>query len=733
MPERPASGPAGSARRDRADRAATSADRAPVLAVGDLAVTYATPAGRVHAVRGASLTVDRGETVALVGESGSGKSSLAYAVMRALDANGRVTGGAIRFRGEDLLAMPAPALQRLRGARIAMVFQDPHTALNPTLVAGEQVAEVLRAHAGLSRGEARRRAVELLGQVNLPDPPAVFRRYPHELSGGQQQRIVIAMAFACAPELLIMDEPTTGLDVTTEARILDLIADMKARHRPAILYITHNLGVVARFCDRVVVMYAGEIVEDGPVSRVFTQPRHPYTRGLLACLPRLDRAKGDGPLAAIEGRLPSLVEPPRACVFEPRCPARVAACAETKPPAVEAPGGGHVRCIRWEDLPPSLPPTPGAASAASTTSDRADVSAADALLALDDLRCHYPLRRTLGDVMRGLPARAVHAVDAVSLELARAATLAVVGESGCGKTTLGRAVVGLRAPTSGDVRLDGETVAGLASLRAPDLRRRVQVVFQNPEATLNPQKTVGEAIGRPLELFGLARGGERDQRVRELLRAVKLPETYAGRYPHELSGGEKQRVAIARAFAAEPELIVCDEPLSALDVSVQAAVLNLLTDLQRRSSTAYLFISHDLSVVRYLADRVAVMYMGRLCEEGTAAEVFAPPYHPYTEALLSAIPIADPGIRQRTIRLEGPVPSAVDPGPGCRFASRCPRKLGDICDREEPPARAVAPAGRAEAPGRRAVHQIWCHIPLEELSRVEPVVQRITEPPAHEV
>jgi peptide/nickel transport system ATP-binding protein len=686
-----------------------------VLDVRELSVAYATPAGVVRAVRGASLRVAAGETVALVGESGSGKSSLAFAVMRALDANGRVTGGSIRFERDDLLALAPAALQRVRGSRIAMVFQDPHTALNPTVTVGEQVAEVLRAHAGVSRAHARRQTLELFTQVNLPDASRVYGRYPHELSGGQQQRIVIAMAFACAPELLIMDEPTTGLDVTTEARILDLIAEMKTRHRPGILYITHNLGVVARFCDRVVVMYAGEIVEEGPVRRVFEAPCHPYTRGLLACLPRLDRVKDDGPLAAIEGALPSLLDPPRACVFEERCPERRPACEQSKPALAAVPDGGAVRCIRWTELPAFRMATPDAVAAETER----DMSPALPLLTIDDLRCHYPLRRTLADALKRLPERVVRAVDGVSLDLARAATLAVVGESGCGKTTLGRAIVGLLAPTAGDVRFGGAALAGLARHRARDLRRRIQVIFQNPEATLNPQRTVGQALGRPLELFGLARGADRDRRVRELLAAVHLPPHYADRYPHELSGGEKQRIAIARAFAADPEVIVCDEPLSALDVSVQAAVLNLLVDLQRRSATAYLFISHDLSVVRYVSDRVAVMYLGRLCEEGTADDVFAPPYHPYTEALLSAIPIADPAVRQRHVRLDGPVPSAVDPGPGCRFHSRCPRKLGMICETTEPPAH-VAPSG----------HRIWCHIPLDDLNRVPPVVERTEAPPS---
>jgi peptide/nickel transport system ATP-binding protein len=677
-----------------------------VLDVRDLSVAYCTRAGDVQAVRSVSLTVHAGETLALVGESGSGKTSLALAVMRYLDASGRVTGGAIRFRGEDLLAMPPAALRELRGARLAMVYQDPQMALNPAFTVGEQVAEVLRIHLRLGRRTARQRAIELLAQVNLPQPEDVYRRYPHELSGGQQQRAVIAMAFACDPELLLMDEPTTGLDVTTEARILDLIGELKARHRSAILYITHNLGVVARFCHRVAVMYAGELVEEGPVERVFARPLHPYIRGLLACVPRLDASKRAAPLTAIGGRLPSLVAPPRGCIFEPRCPERVSECAERAPAAAAAPGGGTVRCHRWDALPAFR--TVGVPSAAAPSAG----APTSGLLEVEGLRCHYLLRRPLGDAVRGIPARAVRAVDDVSLEVARAHTLALVGESGCGKTTLGRAVVGLVEPIGGRVAFGGADAIRLARGRPRDLRRRIQIIFQNPEATLNPQRTVGETLARPLELFGSATAAERAERVRELLRAVQLPEGYVGRYPHELSGGEKQRVAVARAFAAEPELIVCDEPLSALDVSVQAAMLNLLVDLQERTGAAYLFISHDLSVVRYLADRVAVMYMGRLCEVGSVDALFAPPYHPYTEALLSAIPLPDPRSVQRKIRLEGPVPSPVDPGPGCRFQSRGPRKLGAVCETEPPPAREAAPG-----------HVIVCHIPLEELRRVPPVIE----------
>ncbi len=685
----------------------------PVLDVRDLSISYFTAAGEVRAVRGASLSIAPGETVALVGESGSGKSSLAYGIVRWLDAGGRVVSGTVSLHGQNLVTLPARELRAIRGSRIAMVFQDPQTALNPALRVGPQVAEVLREHEGLSRAEARRRAIDGLAQVNLPDPAGVYDRYPHELSGGQQQRVLIAMAFACTPELLLMDEPTTGLDVTTEARILDLVEELKARHGSAILYITHNLGVVARFCHRVVVMYAGEVVEEGPVARVFARPAHPYTRGLLSCVPRLDWSKHDGPLSAIDGRLPSAIAPPRGvptppggCVFEPRCAFRVAECRETTPPATALPDGGFVRCLRSDQLPPF------AFGPAGATSTHAELAPAPDLLSVDALRCEYPRRRGLADVLRNSHPPPIRAVDGVTLGVAAGRTLSVVGESGCGKTTLGRAVVGLLEPAAGTIVFDGRDVTGLARARPRELRRRAQIVFQNPDATLNPQKRVEATLRRPLELFGIAAGAERERRVSELLAAVQLPDAYRTRYPHELSGGEKQRVAIARAFAAEPDLIVCDEPLSALDVSVQAAILNLLVDLQRRSQTSYLFISHDLSVVRFLSDRVAVMYLGKLCEVGTAEEVFTPPYHPYTEALLSAIPVPDPAVRQRRVRLEGTVPSAVDPPSGCPFHTRCPRKLGVLCEREEPPARAVSPG-----------HVIHCHIPLDDLHRVAPVVE----------
>ena len=680
-----------------------------VLSIRDLHISYFARGEEIKAARGIDLTVRAGETLALVGESGSGKSSVAFATMRGLDAAGRVTKGSIHFNEIGLLALSPRELRAIQGSRIAMVYQDPQTSLNPAFRIGNQIGEVIREHTELRGEAAEARVRELLADVNLPDPAGVAQRYPHELSGGQQQRVLIAMAFACNPELLIMDEPTTGLDVTTEAHILDLVADLKQKHGSAILYITHNLGVVARFCHRVVVMYAGEVVEEGPVSRVFSKPAHPYTRSLLTCIPRLDLSKRDRPLNAIGGHLPSLSNLPPGCIFAPRCDHAEEACRSSAPP-VEQVGvtkEDAVRCLRWRDLPEFHFSRHVRDDIRTETERRAAE-----LLEVQKLKCFYPVRRRMTEVLSGLRQKFVHAVDGIDIDLDRGRTLAIVGESGCGKTTLGRTVVGLQDATDGELNFEGNRLAGLARDRGPDLRRRVQIIFQNPDATLNPQKSVGEAIRRPLQLFDLVPESQQEERVHELLRSVNLEESYAKRYPHELSGGQKQRVAIARAFAAEPELIVCDEPLSALDVSVQASILNLLVDLQKRSTTAYMFISHDLSVVRYLSDLVAVMYMGQLAELGTPEEVFVPPYHPYTEALLSAISLPDPSIEQEHVRLEGPVPSPVDPGRGCRFASRCPRKLGAICETEDPPLQEFSPT-----------HRLFCHIPGDDLGQMRPVIR----------
>ena len=686
----------------------------PVLQVTDLSIEYRTRGGAVRAVRDVSFAIGRGETFGVVGESGSGKSTLAFAVMGYLSSNAQVSSGRIDYLGEDLLAMPRERWDALRGARIAMVYQDPMSSLNPSIIVGEQVAEAITSHEPVSAKVARERTLELFAAVNMPEPAAIFRRYPHQLSGGQQQRVLIAMALANNPDLLIMDEPTTGLDVTTEAQILDLIAELKARFSSAILYISHNLGVIARISDRIGVMYAGQIVEQGPVREVFRRQLHPYTAGLLECLPSLDFGRKDRALKLIEGMIPDLARLPAACSFAPRCPHARERCHNEAPALVEVVPAHLSRCMFWREQEieraqrtESLHSVTQAqlASSALRAADGANTTQR-ALLGVENLGRDYVDRKKLLGLFG--TERIVHALDGVSLDLAADETLAVVGESGCGKTTLARLIVGLVEPTTGTIRFDGHELEGSAAERGREVRRRLQMVFQNPDSTLNPKRSIGQALARPLALFRGLSGKQAVSEATALLRAVRLDERYLDRLPNQLSGGEKQRVGIARAFATSPDLIVCDEPVSALDVSVQAAILNLLGDLQARAHTAYLFISHDMSVVRYLADRVAVVYLGKIAELGPVERVFAPPWHPYTEALLSAIPVPDPDAAVTPIRLEGPVPSAANPPSGCVFHTRCPRKIGAICEQQVPPARQV-PGG----------HTIVCHIPLETLITVQ--------------
>ncbi len=707
----------------------------PVLALEHLSVAYTTRGGMVQAVRDVSLAIGPGETLGIVGESGCGKSSLAYAVMGYLGDYGRITAGSIRLQGQELTTLPRSALQRLRGARMAMVYQDPHTALNPALVVGEQVAEAHRAHTGRPRPACWARAVELLRRVGLPDPERVARRYPHQLSGGQQQRVVIAMALINDPALLIMDEPTTALDATTQALILDLVNDLKRETRAAILYISHDLGVIAQVCDRVAVMYAGAVVEEAETATLFRHPRHPYTVGLLRCLPRPGDSKAVGQLEPIPGRLPPATAQPEGCAFAPRCALAQPICRQVAPPLYHAspsgaPGngasvdgvrGGHLaRCHFWVEVPAwarslveggDLPSTRGALAPGARR------AGTGLLLEVRDLHCLYGdgqslVRRLLRPLAGGEPP--VRAVDGVSFDLAPGETLALVGETGCGKTTLARTIAGLLEPTAGTIRFEGTDIVCAAERRPLALRRDLQMVFQNPQASLNPRHTVGQIVGRPVErLLGL-RGRAAEERVRELLEAVQLDAGYSHRYPGQLSGGEQQRVSIARAFAADPRLVICDEAVSALDVSVQAAILNLLASLQAERGTSYLFISHDLRVVRYLADRIAVMYLGKIVEIGRTEDLFRPPHHPYTEALLSATPLPEPPEPDQTrprIRLEGPVPSPTARPAGCPFAGRCPRSLGRLCDEVPPP---VRDAGRG--------HQIACHLPLEELARPQAVL-----------
>ena len=679
----------------------------PVLSVEGLEVVYRTRSGPVRAVRDVSIGISPGEVLGLVGESGCGKSTLAFAVMNYMPPNAKATAGCILFRGRDILRMSGRELNRLRGNEMAMVYQDPMASLNPSLRIGPQLTEVLIEHSGLSRSAARADCIRMLERVRMPDPPAILHRYCHQLSGGQQQRVLIAMALLTNPALLIMDEPTTGLDVTVEAEILDLIGELKRELNTAILFISHSFGVISRVADRVAVMYAGELVEQAPVRDIFLNPQHPYTVGLLGCVPRISAAGRRGALSPIRGRVPALHETPAGCAFASRCDRARDRCRREHPEFQQAPEGHPVRCYFPEPATPAglqpLPAAPGAAAVPST---------ADApVLEIDGLKVYYRARD------RGLAGMAgrhrkgfVKAVDDVSLVAAGNSTLGIVGESGCGKTTLAKCIAGLVPPNDGKLGFAGTDAARIVEQRPVATLRELQMIFQNPDSTLNPKRTAGEAVARPLHLFGtVPRTGIRNEVVR-LLEAVRLGEECFDRLPAQLSGGEKQRVALARAFAGRPTLVLCDEPLSALDVSVQAAIMNLLQDFQRQYGTTIVFISHDLSAVYQLCDSVAVMYLGQICETGPVEALFEPPYHPYTEALLSAVPIPDPTLKRNEIRLMGTVPSALDPPTGCRFHTRCPRKIGPICEQEAPPCR-----GESEG------HRIWCHIDMEELQTVEPV------------
>ncbi len=603
--------------------AAPSFSGEPTLEVIGVSISY----GYLQAVRDVSFRIAPGEAYGLIGESGSGKSTLAYAVLRHVPA-GRVTGR-IMLRGQDVMAMSPQTLAATRGRIVSMVYQDPMSALNPAIKVGEQIAEVIRRHRQADRRAAWARTIALLGQVQLPHPEEIAHRYPHQLSGGQQQRVVIAMGLACDPDLLVMDEPTTGLDVTTEAVILDLVNELRRALGVAVLFISHNMGVVAQVCDRVGVLYAGQLVEEGSTAQVLRAPRHPYTIGLMNALPTIDRSQTR--LADIPGRLPDLRVVPEACVFAPRCAAVQEGCRSAIP-SLETVGPGHrARCFERDRIARIAPPPP---------SEAQDVSSAGTGRPLLEI---IGVERSFGRATRlKLPflreRRPVQAVADVALQIPRGRTLAVVGESGSGKSTLARCVAGLLRPDAGDILLDDNVVAPLVQDRSRAEQRAVQFIFQNPDAALNPHWTVEGIVGRPLQLYGIARGAALRERVAALLDSVKLGERYLDRYPHQLSGGEKQRVSIARAFAAEPQLVVCDEPTSALDISVQAAILNQLCDLQERYGTSYLFISHDLGVVRHIAHRVAIMRHGRIVESGSPAEVFGAPQHPYTQALIAAIP-----------------------------------------------------------------------------------------------
>ncbi|HXF63439.1 MAG TPA: ABC transporter ATP-binding protein [Caldilineaceae bacterium] len=694
---------------------------APALALEGVTIAYRQGNQWLEAVREVSLAIAPGQTYGLVGESGSGKSTLALAVLRQLPANGAVRGGRMFLQGEDLLALDGPALRRVWAQQMKLVPQNALSALNPSLRIGDQLAEGL----ALSNGAGGTSVAELLRMVRIADPARVAASYPHQLSGGMQQRVMIALALSAEPALLVLDEPTTALDVTTEAAILDLIGDLIQARRTAVLFVSHNLGVVARVCDRVAVLYAGELVEDAPVDDLFRRPLHPYTQGLLASVPRLGQHKNRRPLTPILGGIPHLGETPAGCVFAPRCPLALERCHIERPTLDEPAPGRHVRCHRWPEILAGeieartaeggvpMQPAPSAAGLIPSAATPARPT-----LAVQGLAKHFPLPRSLGRLLRGEPPRQVRAVDGVDLTIDPGRTLGLVGESGSGKTTVARCVIGLEEATSGQLWLLDIPLARKLEARDRAVLHEIQMVFQNPDEALNPYLTVAETLRRPLRRLARRPRQEVDNLVYRLLEMVRLRPEYASRLPAQLSGGEKQRVAIARAFAAQPDLLLFDESVSALDVSVQATILNLLTELQRAQGSAYLFISHDLGVVSYLADEVAVIYLGRLMEVVRSADLLTPPYHPYTEALLSAIPIPLPKVERPRIRLDGEVPSPTEELTGCPFHTRCPRCLGEICITQEPP-------WRAGANGQR----IYCHIPLDDLVAVQqPVAVELDGP-----
>jgi peptide/nickel transport system ATP-binding protein len=659
-----------------------------VLAVADLSVRIPTEDGVVEAVRGVSFSIEPGRVLGVVGESGSGKSITALSIMGLLPRQAQVRGS-IRLFEEELVGKPRKELRRLRGRRVAMVFQDPMTALNPMYTVGWQVAEAVRIHQRLSRAAVTARAAELLALVGLPRPEAIARQYPHELSGGMRQRVMIAIAVANQPDLIIADEPTTALDVTVQAQLLELLGTIRAETGAAILLITHDLGVVAGVADEVLVMYAGLVAERGPCHDVFARPTMPYTRGLLASIPRLDDVGGR--LRPISGSPPSMIGLGRGCAFAPRCPLADEVCM-VQPPLEEV-GVDHYAACHHTDRAFAVDKAPMSITEASATR----TIRADSLLEVRGLVMQYRVRA--GAWGRH---QIVDAVSGIDLDLRAGETLGLVGESGCGKTTTARLLLRLQEPTAGTVVLAGTELTGLDAAAVRPARRRIQMVFQDPYASLNPRLSVHDIVAEPLVVHGM---GGRNARVRELLELVGLDPAYARRYPHEFSGGQRQRIGIARALALEPEVLVLDEPVSALDVSIQASILNLLTDLRDQLGVAYLFIAHDLSVVRHIADRLAVMYLGRIAETGPAAEVYATPAHPYTKALLSAVPIPDPRVeRQRQrILLYGDVPSAIDPPSGCRFRTRC-WKADEICASVTPPLREIPTPVPVSSPRLVACH-----------------------------
>ncbi|MDD9726702.1 ABC transporter ATP-binding protein [Roseovarius sp. SK2] len=688
----------------------------PILEIDSLSISFFTRLREIPAVMDFSVSVQPGEAVGLVGESGCGKSTVALGVMQDLGVNGRIVGGTIKFKGRDLSQMSAKELRDIRGNEIAMIYQEPMASLNPAMKIGKQLIEVPMIHEGIGETEAWQRALDVVRDVKLPDPERILKSFPHQLSGGQQQRIVIAMALMSKPSLLILDEPTTALDVTVEAAVVELVKDLGKKYGTSMRFISHNLGLVLETCDRICVMYSGEAVETGSIRDVFDKMRHPYTQALFRSIPLPGANKNARPLVAIPGNFPLPHERPQGCNFGPRCDYfKEGRCNRAEGlPMSPVPGDERhaSRCLRFEEIDWTAPVK---ASVTTEATEKGEV-----VLKMDKLKKYYEVAAnalfgTGGDT------KVVKANETLSFEARESETLAIVGESGCGKSTFAKVLMGLETATDGQILLDNRNIERTRiERRDTKTVADIQMVFQNPFDTLNPSMTVGRQIIRALEVFGVGKNdAERRAELMRLLDLVKLPREFADRMPRQLSGGQKQRVGIARAFAGGARIVVADEPVSALDVSVQAAVTDLLMEIQREKKTTLLFISHDLSIVRYLSDRVMVMYLGHVVELGTTEQVFAPPYHPYTEALLSAVPIADTSVEKTHIVLEGDVPSAMNPPSGCPFQTRCRWKFqvpAGLCEVEVPPMRTLDDG-----------HQLKCHLAEVKLAEMEPVIKVAAE------
>ncbi|WP_243645225.1 ABC transporter ATP-binding protein [Natrarchaeobius chitinivorans] len=668
----------------------------PLLEVENLRTEFRTDRGTVKAADGVSFSIERGETYGVVGESGAGKTVTGLSVIGLIDNPGQIVGGEIRYKGRDLRTLSQEELRSIRGDEIAMIFQDPMTALNPAYTVGTQIIDTILTHNDCSKSEARERTIKLLEDVGIPDPEERVDSYPHQFSGGMRQRALIAMALSCDPDLIIADEPTTALDVTIQAQILDLLDDLQEKHGLSIQLITHDMGLVAEMCDRVSVMYAGKKIEEGPVGEIFSSPKHPYTVGLMNAVPRLNDPRER--LEAIPGNMPDLIDNPSGCSFRPRCEYATEECKQIEPPLEPAgAGGAHTSaCLKLDEIDFDTSIVP------DRTTDETPVEGTnfgEPIIEADGLQKYFDpenqswFEKYLGD------RDYVHAVEDVSLTVHRGETLGIVGESGCGKSTLGRVLLRLYEPDEGTIVYSGDDITEMGRSELRNLRSEVQMVFQDPFSSLNPQKTVLDIIGRPLEVHDqVANSEEKRERVVELLEDVGMSERHLNRYPHEFSGGQKQRIGIARALAVEPDFIVADEPVSALDVSVQAKIINMLDDLQEKYDLTYLFIAHDLNVVQHISDHIGVMYLGEIVEFGTVQQVFEPPYHPYTEILLSSIPKHHPDVDEERIDPDGELPSAIHPPSGCRFHTRCPQAMPE-CETKNPEQRTID-----------GNHEISCHL-----------------------